>query len=690
MIPFPHPGCRGHDASVHPAGHPRVTAAAVAAAVTGSLLGVAVSTWATAPTGGTAASVLSDVVVLAFALVGAIVVAVRPDNRIGWIMLAGGAFWSLGNAGADLAHRGLVTEPGSVPGVSAAVIAGSVVRGLGWYLVTVALPVYFPDGRLASPRWRWLGRLVVVVLVAASVQPVLDPQADNNDVGSWQNPLGVHGPWLALDGLGFLLSLPLSLVVIVGAVAQLVSRWRWGDAFRRQQLSLFAAAALLPVVVAPIAFATGVGWAFSVAALPLPFTVGFAVLARGLYDLRTAANRTLLWVTLSAAVAGAYALVIAGVGAVLDIRGAIWLPWAAAAVVALTFAPLRDTLQRGVNRITYGRWDEPYDVLAALGQRLEATVDADRLLDDVVLELRALGLDGVALVDAEGRVVAGADGDPTTPSSTEIPVSAYGERVGSLRYHEPVGGLRTRDRRLLDDLTAHLGGVLHAQRLTSDLRRARESLVLAREEERRRLRRDLHDGLGPALAGHLLRLDVVAATLEPGTAAHRDVDLLRRDLRATVLEVRRVVEGLRPPALDELGLVGALRQVLGRLGSGLDVSLTSTDLPALSAAVEVAVFRIVTEAVANVSRHADAQHCWITLERTGSCLRATVRDDGRGGASASVAGHGLQTMRERAEELRGRLRVTSSDRGTTVVAELPLPAQPRQRPRVTPVSEVAS
>jgi signal transduction histidine kinase len=130
--------------------------------------------------------------------------------------------------------------------------------------------------------------------------------------------------------------------------------------------------------------------------------------------------------------------------------------------------------------------------------------------------------------------------------------------------------------------------------------------------------------------------------------------------------------------------------VLGRLGSGLDVSLTSTDLPALSAAVEVAVFRIVTEAVANVARHAEAQHCWITLERTGSCLRATVRDDGRGGASASVAGHGLQTMRERAEELRGRLRVTSSDRGTTVVAELPLPAQPRQRPRVTAVSEVAS
>jgi signal transduction histidine kinase len=667
-----------------------VTAAVVTAAVTASALGVVLSLWATSPAGGSVASVLSGVVVVAFAVVGAVVVAARPDNRIGWIMLAGGTCWSLGNAGADLGYRGLVVQPGSVPDVSGVVVAGSVVRALGWYLVTAALPVYFPDGRLVSPRWRWLSRLLVVVLVAAVVQPVIDPQADNNQLGSWHNPLGVQGAWQALDGLGFLLSLPLSLVVMVGAVAQLVTRWRWGDAFRRQQLTLFAAAAVLPLLAAPLAFATGAGWAFSVAALPLPFAVGFAVLARGLYDLRTAANRTLLWVTLSAVVAGAYALVIVGAGAVLDVRGAVWLPWVAAAVVALTFAPLRDSLQRGVNRITYGRWDEPYDVLAALGQRLEATVDAERLLDDVVLELRALGLDDVALVDTAGRVVAGAETASSGQSLVEVPVSAYGERVGVLRYRPPVGGLRARDRRLLDDLTAHLGGVLHAQRLTSDLRRARESLVLAREEERRRLRRDLHDGLGPALAGHLLRLDVVASALDPGTPVQRDVDNLRRDLRATVLEVRRVVEGLRPPALDELGLVGALREVLGRLAAGLDVSLTSDDLPTLPAAVEVAVFRIVTEAVTNVARHADARHCWITLERTGSGLRATIRDDGRGGAAGAVTGHGLQTMRERAEELRGRLRVVSTDDGTTVVAELPLPEQTRSPLRAVAVPEVAS
>ena len=200
-------------------------------------------------------------------------------------------------------------------------------------------------------------------------------------------------------------TVPTSVVATVGAVAQLVSRYRRGDVFQRQQLRLFAAAALLPIVAAPIALTVGGGaWIFAAAALPLPFVIGFAVLARGLYDLRTAANRTLVWVTLSLVVAGCYALVIAGVGSLVhvDLRTA-WLPWVAAAVIAISFAPLRDALQRGVNRLTFGRWDEPYDVLAALGQRLEATADVDGLLADVAAELESLGLREVSISDAGGR-----------------------------------------------------------------------------------------------------------------------------------------------------------------------------------------------------------------------------------------------------------------------------------------------
>jgi signal transduction histidine kinase len=413
-------------------------------------------------------------------------------------------------------------------------------------------------------------------------------------------------------------------------------------------------------------------------ALPLPVAIGFAVLAQGLYDLRTAANRTMVWVTLSALVAGIYALVIRGVSALMhtDSR-ASWLTWVGAGVVAVSFAPLRDALQSGVNRVTYGRWDQPYDVLAALGQRLEATGDVDRLLQDVGAELAALGLQDVVVEDEHGVVLVG---DAEASELASLQLTAYGEPVGRLAYRDPSPPLRNRDRQLLDDLAGHLGGVLHARRLTTDLERARERLVLAREEERRRLRRDLHDGLGPALAGHLLRLDVVAGRLRGDPAATAEVDRLREELRATVAEVRRVVEGLRPPALDELGLVGALDQVVQRLGAGADVAirLDVDDLPTLPAAVEVAAYRIVTEAVTNVVRHASASRCDVRIRWANGRLDLRVTDDGVADRAAARArrGHGLQTMRERAEELRGRLTVRLTATGSTVHAQLPVtPAQ---------------
>jgi signal transduction histidine kinase len=657
----------------------RLTVAAVAAAVAVSFLAVV---------GAVVLSVdghhlvtqnaLGGVVALAFTMMGAVVVAARPAARIGWIMLAGGVLSAVGGCLPELAYRGVVARPGSVPGLAAVVLSGAVARGLGWYTLTVALPVYYPDGRLASPRWGWMHRLVPVVLAGTVLVSLTDNEGTMTTLHGWKNPITPHGALVFLPGLGFLASFLVGTAVTLAAIAHLVVRWRRGNAYERQQLNLFALAGAVVVVAGPLAFALNHGWLFSVGAMPLPFAVAVAVLARGLYDLRTAANRTLLWLALSAVVVGVYAIVIAGTGAMLHADNATWLPWAAAAVVALTFAPLRDALQRGVNRITYGRWDERYDVLASLGQRLEASADVDRLLADVVAELGELGLTDVVIRDGDGVVLAGERADVVAP--VDVPLSAYGEVVGSLSYTVATP-LRARDEQLVDDLAAHLGGVLHARSLTVDLQRARESLVLAREEERRRLRRDLHDGLGPALAGHLLRLDVLAGKIGPRSLALSDVDALRDELRATVLEVRRIVEGLRPPALDELGLVGALEQIVQRLSreSGLRIELSvAEDLPRLSAAMEVAVLRIVGEAVTNVVRHADASTCQVTLEPAGRVLRVTVADDGTGiAADHARSGNGLQTMRERAEELRGRLRVTSG-RGTTVVAELPVSA-PAQR-----------
>jgi len=668
----------------------RVTAAAIAAAVAASIVGVSVSLWAAVTDQQSILGpTFNAAVVMAFAVVGAVVAAARPGNRVGWGMLVGGVLWSLGGAGADLAHHGVIAAPGSVPAVAAFAVGGSAVRSVGWYVVTLVVPAVFPDGRIPATRRRWFAWALVIIVVGAVLDPITDKQADLTNLGAWHNPIAPGHPWDFVSALAFLAHIPVSLVATVAVVGYLIGRWRRGDALRRQQISLFAAAAVVPVLAVPVAFASGAGgWVFGAAAVPLPFAIGFAVLARGLYDLRTAANRTIVWLALSAIVAGIYALVIVGAAGLLHVgRDVAWLPWAAAAVVAVSFAPLRDGLQRAVNKLTFGRWDEPYDVLAALGQRLAATADLDRLLSDVTTELRGLGLREVSVHDEHSNVVAG-DADEEAEREA-LPLSAFGEPAGTLRYRAPSAPLRARDHRLLDDLAGHLGAVLHAHRMTADLQRALERLVVAREEERRRLRRDLHDGLGPALAGHLLRLDLVAAKIGAASPAAADVDTLRDDLRATVLEVRRVVEGLRPPSLDELGLAVALSQSTRRLvaGTGLDLDLDVGELPPLPAAMEVAAYRIVTEAVTNVVRHARATSCHVEVHVHDALLRVRVSDDGCGvdANDPTLVGHGLQTMRERAEELRGHLDIDSTG-GTTILAELPLPSSARRRAAASPVN----
>jgi signal transduction histidine kinase len=625
-------------------------------------------------------SALLGVDALAFAIVGAVIALARPANRVGWLMLAGGMLTSLGMAAVDVADRGLLHAPGTVPVPSAWAVAGPALRAVGWLLTTVAVPMIFPDGQLLCRRWRWLPWTLVAAIVAQLFGTTFASHAQLNELGRWHNPLSTDALNAAADpasGLGLLLA----AVAAIGAIAQLVTRWRRGGAVTRQQIGMFAAAAALPIIAAPLSVAgLGGAWLFVATLLPLPFVVGFAVLARGLYDLTTAANRTLVWLTLSGAVVAIYAIVIAGVGSVLDRRGAAWLPWVAAAAVAISFAPLRDSLQRAVNRLMFGRWDNPYNVLAALGQKLEASADADRLLADVAAELETtLGLRHVVITDHQGTLLVGGHVDES--GRLRLPLVAYGQPVGTLSYL-PTTSPRPADVALLHDLAAHVAGLLYSHRLNSDLRTARERLVRAREEERRRLRRDLHDGLGPALAGHLLRLEVAVRDLDAGSTARRNLTLLRAEMHSTMSDVRRVVDGLRPPALDELGLLGALRQAVERMtvGTSITTRLVVDDVSGLSAAVEVAVFRIVTEAVTNVVSHAAACRCAVTVTECEGMLRVCIDDDGAGlpascGGSGAGAGHGLDTMRERAEELGGTLTVRTLD-GTSVRADIPLERTP--------------
>jgi signal transduction histidine kinase len=259
-----------------------------------------------------------------------------------------------------------------------------------------------------------------------------------------------------------------------------------------------------------------------------------------------------------------------------------------------------------------------------------------------------------------------------------VPLSYQQETVGELILspRSPGESFSKSDLQLIGDLARQVGVAAHAVRLSADLQRSRERLVTAREEERKRLRRDLHDGVGPQLAALTLKLETARNLLshDPKTAAL--MAQLSERARATVSDVRRSVHALRPPALDELGLVPALREGAAQYGqNGLQVSVEAPEsLPPLPAAVEVAAYRIVQEAMTNVVRHAGASKCSmrITLDKEADVLHLEVEDDGRGVGEAHKAGVGAHSMRERAEELGGRCTIEALPlRGTLVSVQLP-------------------
>jgi signal transduction histidine kinase len=344
--------------------------------------------------------------------------------------------------------------------------------------------------------------------------------------------------------------------------------------------------------------------------------------------------------------------------------------------VAVGIHPLRARLQKRVDRFVYGDRSDPYHALTRLTERLQSTLAPAQVVEAIVESVaEALRLPYVAIeFDTD---VAAAHGVPLDRPTTRIPLTYQGETIAQLAIQMPPGReAAPADRRLLDELARPAGVAVHAVRLTADLQRSRERLVTAREEERRRLRRDLHDGLGPMLAASVLQIDVARrCVVEDPERAQALLDDLRGQTQASIGDVRRLVDELRPPALDELGLVQALREQATRLGSDRE-RWWSVDapvrMPPLPAAVEVAAYRIATEAMTNVARHAEAQHCLVRLSLNGSLL-LEVEDDGAGLPAAYRLGVGLRSMRERAAELGGTCSVAARAGGGTVVrAQLPV------------------
>lgn len=389
--------------------------------------------------------------------------------------------------------------------------------------------------------------------------------------------------------------------------------------------------------------------------LIVPPSIAIALLRYQLWDIDIIINRTLLYGTLTASIVGIYVVVVVSLGALLQTSGNLLISLLATGLVAMLFQPLREHLQKVINHLMYGERDEPYTVMTRLSQRLEVALAPDAVPSTIVETVaQALKLPYAALLlkHEQTFVVAASYGHPCE-DTLKLPLIYQAETIGQLHLapRTPGEAFSPADKRLLDELARHAGLAAHAVMLTSDLQNAREHLVIAREEERRRLRRDLHDGLGSELTSVIFKLDATDELLDRDPVKVRALLAeARAQTQASVTDIRRLVYNLRPPILDEWGLVAALREHVAQNAiQNLQVSLDAPEsFPPLSAAVEVAVYRIVLEALANVIKHAQASACTIRLALMGDVLTAEVKDNGVGRPAEFRAGVGMAAMYERA------------------------------------------
>ncbi|MEV6192066.1 histidine kinase [Streptomyces sp. NPDC051920] len=431
----------------------------------------------------------------------------------------------------------------------------------------------------------------------------------------------------------------------------------------------FAAENSLPVGPVPSAVIT------SAVSLPLPLAVTVALIAPRRADVRVVIRGAAVLIVMLALSAAVYEGVAAVWELVVGARPGKGVPALLAAAIAAGYQPVKRQVEASMDEMLFGRSADPVETLTRLGTDLTAGAPPPRWLRTL---RSTLGVPGIALRQ-DGTTV-GMAGTMDDGHTAQITLSAGADHVGDLVVCLPPGHLRLPQAAtaVLELVAVPLAQALHAARLSEQLRLSRGRVVTALEEERRRMRRDLHDGLGPALTGIAYTADaavnLIAADPERAVETMRG---LRADVGDAITEIRRIVYGLRPRALDELGLVDAVRQRIAPLCAADDRALTVTidappRLPPLPAAVEVAAYRVAVEAMTNIARHSDGTTARLSLQLTDIArLRVTVTDSGRC-TVPWTPGVGIRSMHERVEEIGGTLTIDTTPEGATVIAELPL------------------
>ncbi len=553
------------------------------------------------------------------------------------------------------------------------------IQGMLLGIPTFALLMLFPDGRFVPSWTRWAFYLSIPWGISFLFTP--EPSAVN---------FGRYPVLYAFVAAGFILAM------VLGIYAQ-IYRYRFVSDIEQRQQTKWAVFGfglwIIYVLVSSVPYfqltslepgqqvpwwagLSELGWWLSLNIIPVALSI--AMTRSRLWNIDQVINRTLVYTALTGSVILIYALLVGGLGSLFQSSNRTWMPLLATGLAAVLFQPLRTRMQGLVNRLMYGDRDDPTLVLAKLGDQLEKTGTPEDTLDAIVQTIaQTLKLPYVAIKWGRSSETLTSFGIPRDPTE-RFPMKYRGIQIGWLQVAARARGeaLSSKDLHILQNITRQASAVVHNARLTSDLLQAREHLVTSREEERRRIRRDLHDGLGPELAGLTLKLDAARNLLSNDPqSAERLLDELRSQSQDAINEIRGLVNNLRPPALDELGLFKAIKEhaTLSWAGEKPEIHVQGPErLPELPAAVEVAAFRIAQEALNNARRHSGADNCWVTF-KTDEKLTLEIADDGSGLTDDLELGVGLTSMRERTDELGADLQIASSPgKGTRIIASFPL------------------
>jgi signal transduction histidine kinase len=638
------------------------------------------------------------------------IIVTRAGNALGWIFLGIGTCFGIALIAGTYVDASYDTPyVASLPGTDVAGwLTGLFAAGA---LLIPMLFLLYPTGRPLTHRWRWVGQVWVVGAAFATVWTMFRPAEDiYGESGRFTtpNPFGI--PWLEpFDQVFLVLGVGCALAATFAALASLVVRYRRASEVERQQirwLMLVGLAALLLFLLMPFAGEQS-DWLWIplvlVLTLGLPAATALAIFRSRLYDVDLVISKTIVYAGLAVFIGAAYVGIVVGIGALLGGAGSSdVLRIAATAGVALAFQPVRERLQRFANRLVYGRRATPYEVMAEFGHRMSGVLSAEDVLPQMA-EAAARGVGGTAarvtvlLPDARERSADWPDKPEVGAPTLALPVLHAGRRIGEVAVVKPPSDpLRPAERALLEDLAEHAGLALHNVRLTAELetkadelavqadelRASRGRLVMARDAQRRRLERELREGVGAELGGirDEIGSDARAVVDDPRTV-EASLEALGSRANAALDELRDVARGVFPSILADRGLAAALEALVRKTEGPASLVVDPRVGDRLEPAIENAVYFCCVQALQNAERHAPGSAVEIRIEPTEDGIRFVVRDDGPGFAPATIdAGEGMQIMTDRIAALHGELRVDSSPgRGTTITGRLPALARSEVR-----------